>query len=190
MPSGPLSGILVVDLTRVLAGPFCTMVLADLGARVIKVEAPDGGDDARRIGPFVDGRSAYFESVNRGKQSIALDLKDDADRGVFEKLLAKADVLVENFRPGAMKRLGYDWQTLHARHPALVMASTSGSLEWKTLLRSNKLLPNCSINHLTWFAAAHPLLWQYFAHKYANSRLLTAANPTFLFQLLLKGRYN
>lgn len=126
MPSGPLSGILVVDLTRVLAGPFCTMVLADLGARVIKVEAPDGGDDARRIGPFVDGRSAYFESVNRGKQSIALDLKDDADRGVFEKLLAKADVLVENFRPGAMKRLGYDWQTLHARHPALVMASTSG----------------------------------------------------------------
>jgi len=123
---GPLSGTLVVDLTRVLAGPYCTMVLADLGARVIKVESPDGGDDARQIGPFADGRSAYFLSLNRGKESIALDLKQDADRGIFEKLLARADVLVENFRPGAMARLRYDWETLHARHPRLVMASTSG----------------------------------------------------------------
>lgn len=125
MAAGPLSSILVVDLTRVLAGPFCTMVLADLGARVIKVEAP-AGDDARRIGPFVDGRSAYFDSLNRGKQSIALDLKQDGDRQVFERLLARADVLVENFRPGTMERLGYAWETLHARHPRLVMASTSG----------------------------------------------------------------
>jgi CoA:oxalate CoA-transferase len=122
---GPLAGLLVVDLTRVLAGPFCTMVLADLGARVIKVEAP-GGDDARRIGPFVDGESAYFTSLNRGKQSIALDLKHAADRTVFEKLLARADVLCENFRPGVMDRLGYGWETLHERHPRLVLASTSG----------------------------------------------------------------
>jgi CoA:oxalate CoA-transferase len=122
---GPLAGLLVVDLTRVLAGPFCTMVLADLGARVIKVESP-GGDDARRIGPFVAGESAYFTSLNRGKQSIALDLKAAADRSVFEKLLARADVLCENFRPGVMERLGYGWEALHERHPRLVFASTSG----------------------------------------------------------------
>jgi CoA:oxalate CoA-transferase len=125
-PRGPLSGLLVVDLTRVLAGPFCTLVLSDLGARVIKVEAPGRGDDARQIGPFVDGRSAYFSSLNRGKESIALDLADAGDRAVFERLLERADVLVENFRPGAMKRLGYDWNSLHARYPRLVMASTSG----------------------------------------------------------------
>ena len=102
---GPLDGIFVVDLTRVLAGPYCTMVLADLGARVVKVEPP-GGDDARAIGPFVGGVSAYFASLNRGKQSVALDLKDAGDRDVFDALLARADVLVENYRPGVMQRLG------------------------------------------------------------------------------------
>ena len=116
----------MVDLTRVLAGPFCTMVLSDLGARVIKVEAPGRGDDARRIGPFVDGRSAYFMSLNRGKESIALDLENAADRRVFEKLLDRADVLAENFRPGALERLGYAWEDLHGRHPRLILASTSG----------------------------------------------------------------
>lgn len=124
--SGPLQGTLVVDLTRVLAGPFCTQVLADLGARVVKVEAPGRGDDARQIGPFISGRSAYFMSLNRGKQSIALGLEDEADRRVFEKLLGRADVLVENFRPGAMDRLGYGWEALHSRYPRLVVASTSG----------------------------------------------------------------
>jgi CoA:oxalate CoA-transferase len=123
---GPLAGILVVDLTRVLAGPYCTLVLADLGARVIKVEAPGGGDDARSFGPFVGDRSAYFASLNRGKESIALDLKSEVDRTLFEKLLARADVLVENFRPGAMERLGYGWETLHDRFPRLVVASLSG----------------------------------------------------------------
>jgi CoA:oxalate CoA-transferase len=122
---GPLTGTLVVDLTRVLAGPFCTLVLVDLGARVIKVEAPEG-EDARRIGPFIKGRSAYFLSLNRGKESIALDLKESADRAIFEKLLARADVLAENFRPGVMERLGYGWEALHERFPRLVMASTSG----------------------------------------------------------------
>jgi CoA:oxalate CoA-transferase len=124
--AGPLSGVLVVDLTRVLAGPYCTMVLADLGARVIKVEEPGRGDDARAIGPFVGDRSAYFMSLNRGKESIALDLKNAEDRGIFERLLARADVLVENFRPGAMERLGYGWDELHARFPRLIAASTSG----------------------------------------------------------------
>ena len=126
MAAAPLDGILVVDLTRVLAGPFCTLVLSDLGARVIKVEAPDRGDDARRIGPFIGERSAYFLSLNRGKQSIALDLRDESDRVVFEKLLDRADVLAENFRPGVMARLGYDWEVLHRRYPRLVLASTSG----------------------------------------------------------------
>jgi CoA:oxalate CoA-transferase len=123
---GPLAGVTVIDLSRVLAGPYATLVLADLGARVIKVERPDGGDDARRIGPFVDGRSAYFLSLNRGKESIALDLRDSGDRERFERLLARADVLVENFRPGALARLGYGWEALHARHPRLILASTSG----------------------------------------------------------------
>ena len=124
--AGPLAGTLVVDLTRVLAGPYCTMLLADLGARVVKIERPEVGDDARRIGPFVQGRSAYFLSLNRGKESLALDLQVPADRTLFERLLARADVLVENFRPGAMQRLGYGWESLHARFPRLVHAAISG----------------------------------------------------------------
>ncbi|MEX0814318.1 MAG: CoA transferase [Dongiaceae bacterium] len=124
--AGPLTGIVVLDLTRVLAGPYCTMVLADLGARVIKVEAPGAGDDARHFGPFIGGKSAYFMSLNRGKESIALDLKGEADRAVFERLLARADVLVENFRPGALDRLGYGWETLHCAHPRLIYAAASG----------------------------------------------------------------
>ena len=124
--SGPLSGITIIDLTRVLAGPYSTMMLAELGARVIKVETPGRGDDAREYGPFVNGKSAYFISINRGKESIALDLKDPADRGTFEKLLAKADVVVENFRPGTMEKLGYGWEELHARYPRLIYAACSG----------------------------------------------------------------
>lgn len=123
---GPLSGIVVVDLTRVLAGPYCTLLLRDLGARVIKVERPGTGDDARQIGPFRNGESAYFASLNRGKESIALSLDADEDRSLFERLLARADVLVENFRPGALERLGYGWEVLHARHPRLVYAAASG----------------------------------------------------------------
>ena len=124
--AGPLNGITVIDLTRVLAGPYCTMILADLGARVIKVEAPGRGDDARHIGPFIGGKSAYFMSLNRGKESIALNLKDDGDRAIFERLLTGADVLVENFRAGAMEKLGYGWKALHARYPRLIYAAASG----------------------------------------------------------------
>lgn len=123
---GPLNGVTVIDLTRVLAGPYCTMVLADLGARVIKVERPGTGDDSRAFGPFLEGKSAYFMSINRGKESIALDLKAEADRRLFESLLEGADVLVENFRAGAMERLGYGWETLHPRFPRLVYAACSG----------------------------------------------------------------
>lgn len=125
-PIGPLAGITVVDLSRVLAGPYCTMVLADLGARVIKVEARGTGDDSRHYGPFVHGKSAYFMSLNRGKESIALDLKAGEDRAVFERLLERADVLVENFRAGTMDRLGLGWEVLHKRHPRLIYAAVSG----------------------------------------------------------------
>ena len=124
--SGPLSGLLVVDLSRVLAGPFAAMLLADLGARVIKVERPDGGDDSRGYGPFLDGESMYFARVNRGKESVALDLKDEADREQLLRITDRADVLVENFRPGVMARLGLDYATLSARNPGLVYASISG----------------------------------------------------------------
>ncbi len=123
---GPLAGITVVDLTRILSGPYCTMMLADLGARVIKVERPGTGDDARAIGPFTEAGSAYFASINRGKESIDLDLKEPDDRRIFEALAARADALVENFRPGAMEKLGYGWTEAHARWPRLVYVSVSG----------------------------------------------------------------
>jgi CoA:oxalate CoA-transferase len=123
---GPLSGVTVVDLTRVLAGPFCTLVLADLGARVIKVETPVSGDDSRHFGPFACGKSAYFMSLNRGKESIAIDLKAEEGRSLLQALLGQADVLVENFRPGTMDRLGFGWESLHERHPRLIYAAVSG----------------------------------------------------------------
>ncbi|HSE77729.1 MAG TPA: CoA transferase [Alphaproteobacteria bacterium] len=124
--SGPLAGVVVVDLSRILAGPYCTLLMAELGARVIKVEAPKTGDDARAYGPFLKGKSAYFMSINRGKESIALDLKGDADRAILDRLLAKADVIVENFRPGTMEKLGYGWDALHAKYPRLIYVSASG----------------------------------------------------------------
>src|SRR3954471_6136004 len=124
--AGPLSGITIVDLSRILAGPYCTLLMAELGARVIKVEAPQTGDDARQYGPFKNGKSTYFASVNRGKESIALDLKAEGDRNIFERLLDKADAVVENFRPGTMEKLGYGWETLHPRYPRLIYAAASG----------------------------------------------------------------
>ncbi len=128
---GPLRGLLVVDLTRALAGPHAGMMLGDLGARVIKVEAPVSGDEARGWGPpFLDGavstESSYFLSCNRNKESIVLDLKADADRAVLEAMLAKADVLLENFRPGVLARLGYDTSRLAELNPELVTLSISG----------------------------------------------------------------
>lgn len=123
---GPLAGIVVVDLTRVLAGPFCTMLLADLGARVIKVENPKGGDDSRAYGPFINGKSGYFIAQNRGKESIALDLKNSDDQAILHRLLKRADVLIENFRPGTMARLGFGPEELKKLYPQLIFASTSG----------------------------------------------------------------
>jgi CoA:oxalate CoA-transferase len=122
----PLAGVTVVDLSHVLAGPFCTYHLAMLGARVIKVEMPGAGDEYRGVGPFVNGTSLSFAATNAGKESIALDLKKAADRTVFERLLDRGDVLVENFRPGAIDRLGFGWEPISARWPRLTLASVSG----------------------------------------------------------------
>jgi CoA:oxalate CoA-transferase len=121
-----LHGVRVVDLTRVLAGPYCTTLLWELGAEVLKIERPGHGDDTRAFPPFVNGESVYFASINRGKRSLALDLQDAGDRVILEDLVGKADVLVENFRPGAMAKLGYDFDTLHAKHPGLLYCSISG----------------------------------------------------------------
>jgi CoA:oxalate CoA-transferase len=126
MAEGPFSGVLVIDLTRVLAGPFCTMMLAELGARVIKVENPSGGDDARHFDPFIHGESGYFASLNRGKESIALDLKEDQDRDTFLALVRRADVVVENFRPGTLDRLDLGFDRLQRINPRLICASVSG----------------------------------------------------------------
>src|SRR5688572_366701 len=113
MPMAPLDGITVVDLTRVLSGPYCTMLLADLGARVIKIEQPGKGDDTRAWGPpFLNGESAYFLSINRNKESVTLDFKTSEGRAVLNRLIEKADVVVENFRPGTLAKLGLDYQTL------------------------------------------------------------------------------
>ena len=124
--NGPLKDLLVLDLTRVLVGPYCTMILSDLGARVIKVEAPEIGDDSRKFGPFVKDYSAYFMSLNRGKESIALNLKKEDDKKIFEKILAKADVLVENFKPGTLEKWGFGWKELCKKYPKLIYASASG----------------------------------------------------------------
>ncbi|MCA3721152.1 CoA transferase, partial [Phenylobacterium sp.] len=120
-----LDGLLVLDLTTFLSGPYCTMMLGDMGAEVIKVERPDG-DEARRMPPFVEGRSQPFALWNRNKRSIALDLKAANDTALLWKLVAKADVLVENFRPGALERAGFGWDALHRANPRLVVASISG----------------------------------------------------------------
>jgi crotonobetainyl-CoA:carnitine CoA-transferase CaiB-like acyl-CoA transferase len=123
----PLSGITVLDLTRVLSGPYCTMLLADMGARVVKIEQPGKGDDTRAWGPpFIDGESAYFLSINRNKESVTLDFKKPEARAILDRLIAKSDVLVENFRPGTLNKIGLDHASLAPKHPRLVYCSISG----------------------------------------------------------------
>ena len=123
--NAPLSGIRVLDLSRVLAGPFCSMILADLGAEVIKVESP-WGDDSRQFGPFVDGTSAYYRLFNRSKMGITLDFKNDDDKEVLRDLVRRADVVVENFRPGVLEKLGLAPKDLLEINPRLVVTSISG----------------------------------------------------------------
>lgn len=126
MNSKPLAGIKVIDMTHVLTGPYCTQMLVNLGAEVIKVEAPNAGDHSRRFAPFYNGKSLYFEMINGGKKSVVLNLKDAGDLDVLKQLIAKADILVENFRPGVMAKFGLGYETLHKEFPRLVYASISG----------------------------------------------------------------
>src|SRR5437899_3972780 len=123
----PLEGSRVIDLTRILAGPYCTQALADAGADVVKVEEREKGDDTRGWGPpFVEGESTYFLSVNRGKRGITLNVKDPRGRDLLWRLLDHADVLVENYRPGTLDRLGFSYDEVHRRRPSLIHASISG----------------------------------------------------------------
>src|ERR1700685_1727767 len=123
---GPLAGLLVADFSRVLAGPYCTMLLADLGADVIKVESP-GGDDTRNwVPPVRDGVSTYFLAINRNTRSVALDLRDDADRAAAVELARRADIMVENFKPGGLARFGLDYASVSAANPKIIYASISG----------------------------------------------------------------
>jgi len=129
MTKKPLNGILVIDLTRVLAGPYCTMVLGDLGAEIIKVETPGEGDDARHFGPFLGAggeKSAYFMSINCGKKSLTLDLKTGRGKDVLADLIRRADVLVENYRPGMLERLGFSEERVKELNPSIIYASVSG----------------------------------------------------------------
>ena len=121
-----LEGVKVIDLSRNLAAPFCTMILADLGAEVIKVEAPETGDDARGYGPIIQGKSGYFISINRGKKSVTLNLKSESDKDKLEKLIREADVLVDNFRPGVLDRLGITQEWLDSINPKLIFTSITG----------------------------------------------------------------
>jgi CoA:oxalate CoA-transferase len=124
--TGMLSDIKVLDLTTFLSGPFCTMILSDMGASVVKIETPSKGCPTRQNPPFINSQSAYFMSLNRGKKGITLNLKSEQGRKIFFQLAASADVLVENFRPGVMKRLGFDYDTVSAMNPKIIYASISG----------------------------------------------------------------
>jgi crotonobetainyl-CoA:carnitine CoA-transferase CaiB-like acyl-CoA transferase len=123
----PLEGIRILDLTRVLSGPYCTMLLGDLGAEVIKVERPGEGDDTRAFAPpFQGDQAAYFLSINRNKKSITLDMKSERGKEILWRLVNLSDVMVENFRPGAMERLGFGYEVVRARRPAMIYCSISG----------------------------------------------------------------
>jgi len=124
--AGPLQGLRVVDLTRVLAGPFCTQSLGDLGAEVLKIEPPDRGDETRHFPPFIGGESHYFLGINRNKKSLVIDLQKPAGAEILRKLIAKADILVENYRPGVMDRLGLGYDKLSAINPRLIYCEISG----------------------------------------------------------------
>ncbi|MDY0152815.1 MAG: CoA transferase, partial [Candidatus Cloacimonas sp.] len=122
----PLTNVRVLDLTRVLAGPYCTMTLSDLGAEVVKVEIPVTGDDSRAFGPFINSRSLYFLSINRAKKSVSLNLKTKKGKEILKELVKLCDVLVENYRPGTMEKLGLDYETLKEINPRLIYAASTG----------------------------------------------------------------
>lgn len=122
----PLEGLVVLDMTRVLAGPFAAMMFADMGAEVIKIERPNSGDDTRAYPPFQAGESAYFMSLNRGKKSVTLNLKHERGKEILKSLAKKSDILIENFKPGTMEKLGLGYEDLRKVNPRLIYAASSG----------------------------------------------------------------
>lgn len=126
MKKGALDSVVVLDLSRVLAGPYCTMILADLGAQVIKVERPIAGDDSRAFPPIVNGESVYYQNMNRNKIGITLNLKTEEGKKILLELAKKADILIENYRPGTMEKLGLGWDVLHEVNPRLIYGCVSG----------------------------------------------------------------
>lgn len=126
MKKGILDGIVVLDLTRVLAGPYCGMLLADMGATVYKIEQPKKGDDSRAFGPFINGESAYYMNLNRNKLGVTLNLKTPEGKEVFKEMIKKADVVIENYRPGTMEKLGLGYETLKEINPGIVYGCVSG----------------------------------------------------------------
>lgn len=123
---GALAGLRVLDLTRVLAGPFCTMIMADMGAEVIKIEEAGKGDDTRQMGPFQNGESAYYMNLNRNKKGVTLNLKHPRGKELFLGLVRCADIVVENYRPGTMEKLGLGYEDLKAVNPRIIYAAISG----------------------------------------------------------------
>jgi crotonobetainyl-CoA:carnitine CoA-transferase CaiB-like acyl-CoA transferase len=141
----PLEGIRILDLTRVLSGPYCTMLLGDLGAEVIKVERPSEGDDTRAFAPpFQGDQAAYFLSINRNKKSITLDMKSERGKEILWRLVDLSDVLVENFRPGAMERLGFGYEAVRARRPAMIYLLHLRFWRYRATERSSRLRCNCA----------------------------------------------
>ncbi len=130
MTKKPLDGVRVLDMTRVLAGPYCTMMLANMGAEIIKCEIPKTGDDSRAFGPHVNGESGYFLSINRGKKSIVIDMKSDEGKAIFKTLVTQVDIITENFKPGTMEKLGFGYDVLKELNPSLIYCAMSGFGHW------------------------------------------------------------
>ena len=135
--AGPLDGVRVLDLTRILSGPYCTMMLGDMGADVIKVENPDGGDDTRGWGPpFLNGVSTYYISINRNKRSLTLNLKHERGKEILTELIRQSDVVAENFRPGTLDKLGFSWEGIQRINPRAILTSVSGTSTSTTISRA------------------------------------------------------
>jgi len=180
---GPLTGVTVVDLTRVLAGPFCTMLLADMGAEVIKIEDPRGGDDVRSFPPLVHGWSSYFLGLNRNKKSVALDLKTQGGQAALRRLISRADVLVENFKPRSLARLGFGYEAVRDINPRLIYCSISGYGQTGPAAHLSGYDPviqaECGLMSITGFPDGPPTrsgiaVTDFLAGLYANQGILLA----------------
>jgi crotonobetainyl-CoA:carnitine CoA-transferase CaiB-like acyl-CoA transferase len=180
---GPLTGVTVVDLTRVLAGPYCTMLLADMGAEVIKIEDPRGGDDVRTFPPIAHGWSSYFLGLNRNKKSVALDLTTSGGQDALRRLVRRADVLVENFRPGGLARLGFGYEAVSEINPRLIYCSISGYGQTGPRAHLSGYDPviqaECGLMSITGFPEGPPTrsgiaVTDFLAGLYANQGILLA----------------